>query len=92
MIVSFKHKGLKRFFETGTKKGIQPQHADRLAMILDLLAAATEVRDMNFPGSGLHLLEPKQAGVWAVKVSGNWRITFVFENGEAHQVDYLDYH
>ncbi len=92
MIVSFKHKGLKRFFETGSRKGIQPKHADRLAMILDLLTAATEIHDMNFPGSDLHRLEPKQAGVWAVKVSGNWRITFVFENGEAHQVDYLDYH
>ncbi|GAB4428797.1 MAG: type II toxin-antitoxin system RelE/ParE family toxin [Anaerolineae bacterium] len=92
MIVSFKHKGLKRFFETGSKKGIQPKHADRLALILDLLAAAADIRDMDFPGSDLHLLEPKQDGVWAVKVSGNWRLTFVFENGEAHQVNYLDYH
>lgn len=92
MIVSFKHKGLKQFFETGSKKGIQPKHAERLAMILDLLAAATDVWDMNFPGSGLHLLEPKQAGVWAVKVSGNWRLTFTFEAGEARQVDYVDYH
>ncbi len=92
MIVSFKHKGLKNFFESGTKKGIQPKHAERLAMILDLLVAATEVRDMNFPGSRLHLLEPKSADVWSVKVSGNWRLTFTFKNGEVHEVNYLDYH
>jgi proteic killer suppression protein len=92
MIASFKHKGLRDFFETGTKKGIQPTHAGRLRLILDLLLAAAQVGDMNFPGSDLHLLEPKQAGVWAVKVSKNWRITFIFEEGEAHEVDYLDYH
>ena len=47
---------------------------------------------MNFPGSALHLLEPKNENVWAVKVSGNWRITFQFEDGDAYIIDYLDYH
>lgn len=92
MITSFKHKGLRDFFETGTKKGIQPDQAGRLKLILDLLHAAEQIGDMNFPGSTLHLLEPKQEGVWAVKVSKNWRITFILENGEAREVDYLDYH
>lgn len=92
MITSFKHRGLRDFFETGTKKGIQPDHAERLKLILDLLNAAEQIGDMNFPGSNLHLLEPKQQGVWAVKVSKNWRITFMFEQGEAREVDYLDYH
>lgn len=92
MITSFKHKGLRDFFEIGSKKGIQPDHAGRLKLILDLLNAAKNTPDMNFPGSDLHLLEPKQQGVWAVKVSKNWRITFILENGEAREVDYLDYH
>ncbi len=92
MIMSFKHKGLKDYFETGSKKGIQPDHAGRLKLILDLLNAAEQIDDMNFPGSDLHPLEPKQAGVWAVKVSKNWRVTFILEQGEARQVDYLDYH
>ena len=92
MIKSFKHKGLKGFFDKGAKKGIQPKHADRLEMILDLLDAAHEVKDMKFPGSNLHLLEPKKNRTWAVKVSGNWRITFSFENGDAYDVDYVDYH
>lgn len=92
MIMSFKHKGLRDFFETGSKKGIQPDHAGRLRLILDLLHAAEQIGDMNFPGSDLHLLESKQQGVWAVKVSKNWRITFTLEDGEAREVDYLDYH
>jgi proteic killer suppression protein len=92
MITSFSHKGLRDFFETGTKKGILPDHAQRLRHILDLLNAAEHIRDMNFPGSDLHLLEPKQDGVWAVKVKKNWRVTFIFENGEARQVNYVDYH
>lgn len=92
MITSFKHKGLRDFFETGSKKGIQPNHAGRLSLILDLLNVAEQIGDMNFPGSDLHLLEPKPQGVWAVKVSKNWRITFILENDEVREVDYLDYH
>ena len=92
MIVSFKHKGLRDFFETGVKKGIQPEHAAKLRRILDRLDAAEKIRDMRYPGSNLHLLEPKQAGIWSVTVSGNWRVTFTFEQGKAYNVDYLDYH
>lgn len=92
MITSFKHKGLRDFFETGTKKGIQPDHAAKLKRILDRLHAAQEITDMRFPGSNLHLLEPKQDRVWSVSVSGNWRVTFILENGEARDVHYIDYH
>jgi len=92
MIKFFLHKGLENFFYDGAKKGIQPGHARKLSTILDRLDAASEMRDMNYPGSGLHLLEPKQKGHWAVKVSGNWRITFEFKNGDALKVDYEDYH
>ncbi|MCB0154434.1 MAG: type II toxin-antitoxin system RelE/ParE family toxin [Anaerolineae bacterium] len=92
MIETFRHKGLEDFFYDGTKKGIQPKHAGKLADILDVLDAATTIQDLNFPGSGLHLLQPKQASRWAVKVSGNWRVTFRFEDGDVYEVDYEDYH
>ncbi|MEI6127488.1 MAG: type II toxin-antitoxin system RelE/ParE family toxin [Pseudomonadota bacterium] len=92
MIKSFKHKGLQKFFEDGIRKGIQPKHADRIADILDLLDAADTIQVMNFPGSDLHLLHPKKDNIWAVSVSGNWRIVFKYENGDAYNVDYADYH
>jgi len=92
MIRSFKHKGLQKIFTDGTSKKIQPKHTDRIEMILDLLNAAHTKNDMNFPGSNLHLLQPKQAKRWAVDVSGNWRIVFTFKNGDASDVDYIDYH
>ncbi len=92
MIISFVHSGLEKFFSDGTKRGIQPKHADKLTDILDRLDAANEIRDMSYPGSGLHLLEPKKDGRWAVKVSANWRITFCFRDGDAFDVNYEDYH
>jgi len=92
VIKSFKHKGLKNFFYKGTKKGINPDHEEKLSDILDMLNAALEVEDMNFPGSGLHLLEPKKDKIYAVSVSGAWRITFKIEDGNAYIVDYKNYH
>ena len=92
MIKSFRHKGIQKFFFDGTKKGIQPKHAEKLADILDLLDAVSEIEDMNFPGSDLHPLKGDLRGFWSVKVSGNWRIIFRFENGDVLDVDYVDYH
>jgi proteic killer suppression protein len=92
MIKSFSHKGLEDFFYDGTKKGIQPKHAKKLADILDRLDAALVVEDMDYPGAKLHPLTGKWTGFWAVKVSGNWRVIFRFENGDAFKVNYLDYH
>lgn len=92
MIKSFSHKGLENFFYDGSKKGIQPKHAEKLERILDRLDAAVNVEDMNYPGSGLHLLNPKQKKIYAVSVSGNWRVTFKFIEGDAYIVDYKDYH
>ena len=92
MIKSFKHKGLENFYFNGTKRGIQAKHADKISDILDIIDAAAVVGDINFPGSDLHQLQPKKDNVWAVKVSGAWRITFRFEDGDAHIVDYLNYH
>jgi proteic killer suppression protein len=92
MIKSFKHKGLEDFFYIGKKKGIIPEHAGRLERTLDRLNAASEIRDMNYPGSDLHRLAGEKKGQYAVRVSGNWRVFFEFVNGNAYIVDYGDYH
>lgn len=92
MIRSFKHKGLKAFFEDGSLRGIQAKHSSRLSMILDILDAMTCVEDIRLPGLNLHLLKPTKNGIYAVKVSGNWRVTFKFDRGDVYVVDYLDYH
>jgi proteic killer suppression protein len=91
-ITSFRHKGLERFFTTGSQRGIQAKHADRLRLILGRLHAATRPQDMNLPGLGLHELLGARKGTWAVKVSGNWRVTFGFARKDAERVDYEDYH
>lgn len=92
MIKSFQHRGLEKLFYDGIKKGVQPQHAQKLEDILDRLDGAAVVGDMKYPGSDLHPLKGDLKGHWAVKVSGNWRVIFRFENGDAYVVDYLDYH
>ncbi len=92
MIKSFQHKGLEKLFLCGTKKGVQPEHAKKLEAILDRLDAAAAIGDMDYPGAYLHPLKGDLRGHWSVKVSGNWRIIFRFENGDAYVVDYVDYH
>ena len=92
MIRGFRHKGLAKFFETGSKAGVQTQHAERLRLILGRLSAATSPRDMALPGLNLHQLGGDRKGTWAVSVSGNWRGTFKFVGKDAHAVDYEDYH
>jgi proteic killer suppression protein len=88
MIKSFNHKGLQAFFERGTKAGIRPDHASKLAR----LDVATCDKDMNTPGWGLHPLSDDLRGHWAVSVNGNWRMTFTFDGTDAVLVDYMDYH
>lgn len=92
MIRSYQHKGLRRFSETGSKAGIQPAHEKKLRILLTALDAASGPGDMNAPGFGLHPLHGDLEGHWAVSVSGNWRLTFVFEGEDAILVDYRDYH
>ncbi len=92
MIKQFKHKGLKKFFIKDDQSGINPQHAATLGDILDRLDAAIEIKDMHFPGSNLHLLNPKKDGIYAVSVSGAWRITFKIVDGNVYAVDYKQYH
>lgn len=92
MIKTFRHKGVQKFFETGTKAGIQPNHATRLRIQLTRLDVALSPQDMNAPGWGLHELSGSLAKHWAVTVNGNWRLTFMFEGEDAVLVDYQDYH
>jgi proteic killer suppression protein len=91
-IRTFKHKGLKRFFESGSKAGIRADHASKIGRVLDRLNAATEVLDMNAPGYDFHPLKGDLRGFYSVHVNGNWTIIFRFENGEAQDVDLIDYH
>jgi proteic killer suppression protein len=91
-IKGFRHKGIERFFATGAKSGIQANHANRLRLILGRLNASTGARDMNLPGLDLHELRGARKGTWAVKVSGNWRVTFTSAGKDVDQVDYEDYH
>ena len=92
MIQRFRHKGLQRFFETGSKAGIQAAHATRLRLQLARLDKAVSPRDMALPNWRLHSLKGNLAGHWAVWVDENWRLTFTFEGEDATLVDYQDYH
>ncbi len=92
MIVTFRHKGLERFFRTGSTSGIQGMHAKRLRLMLAQLDQSRRIDDMNTPGMALHPLKGERKGTWAVTVRANWRITFRFENGNAEVVSYEDYH
>jgi len=92
MIKSIRHKGLRKFFEEGSKAGIQSEHAGRLANQIALLTEANGPEDMNLPGWGLHSLKGARAGYWSVTVNGNWRLIFRFDGKDVFDVDYLDYH
>lgn len=92
VIRSFRHKGLQRFYERGTKSGIQAKHAKRLRMQLAALDTAMTIEDMNVPGYELHQLKGRAKNRWAVWVNGSWRLTFEFKDGDVHILDYEDYH
>ena len=92
MIKSYRHKGLKKFAETGSKAGIQPSHAARLRRLLTALDVASVPADMNAPGNNLHALKGELANHWSVSISGNWRLTFAFESEDVILVDYQDNH
>ena len=92
MIKKFKHKGLRKLFESGEASGIQPQHTTRLRQILALLETAESIGDMDLPGLNLHELKGQRKGTYAVNVSGNWRVTFKIVNGDIFDVNYEDYH
>jgi proteic killer suppression protein len=92
MIRSFKHKGLKTFYEAGNTKGIQSAHARKLRMQLAALDTAHSIEDMDVPGYRLHQLKGIRKGFWSISVNGNWRLTFEFLDGNVHILNYEDYH
>jgi proteic killer suppression protein len=92
MIRSFRHKGLKRLYENGEPKGIKADQLEKIENILFVLSRTRKAKDMALPGFHLHPLKGDMKGLWAVTVRGNWRITFRFEEGDAHDVDLIDYH
>jgi len=92
VITGFRHKGLRRYHETGSLAGIRPRHASRLRILLAALESSHVIGDMDIPGLRLHALKGDQRGRWSVWVDGNWRLTFGFHGGHAHAVDYEDYH
>jgi len=92
MIKSFRHKGIQQFFETGSKAGIATEHEAKLARQLMLLNASKTPLEMDVAGWKLHQLKGELDDHWAVKVNGNWRLTFTFDGEDAILVDYQDYH
>jgi proteic killer suppression protein len=92
MIQGFRHKGLKRLFEDGQAKGVRPDHLEKIENILAVLNRAGEPEDMNLPGFHLHPLKGDLKGFWSVTVRANWRIIFRFQEGDAYEVDLVDYH
>ncbi len=92
MIRSIKHKGLRRLFEDDDMRGVIADHAEKLRDILARLNAVSTVADMDFPGLRLHSLKGVLKGFWAVTVRANWRVIFRFADGDAIDVDYVDYH
>jgi proteic killer suppression protein len=92
MIRSFIHKGLEQFFMTGSIAGVQAKHAVKLRMQLAALHTATRIDDMRAPGWRLHQLKGQRKDTWSITVSGNWRITFRYQDGDVHIVNYEDYH
>jgi proteic killer suppression protein len=92
LIRSFKHRGLEKFFKTGSKAGIQPAHAKKFQTLLTALNVAQRAENMDVPSWELHPLKGALSSHYAVKVNGNWRLTFRFTGNDAEVVDYQDYH
>lgn len=92
MIASFGSRALRRFFERGDESRIHAEHRQTIRDILARLNASSSPEDMDLPGLRLHRLKGDHARFWAVVVRSNWRIVFRFEDGNAVEVDYLDYH
>jgi proteic killer suppression protein len=92
VIRSFRHKGLRDLFETGSVKGVQPAHAKRLRMQLAALHTAQTIADMGIPAYRLHPLKGSESGRWSITVSGNWRVTFEFRDGDAYVLNYEHCH
>jgi len=92
MIISFKHKGLELFFRKNDSRLLNAKHVKKLSILLDALDSAEVVEDLDIPGVRLHQLSGDKKNLWSMKVSGNWRLTFSFNNGNAFEINLEDYH
>jgi proteic killer suppression protein len=92
MIRSIRHKGLKRLHEDDDARGVIGEQTEKLRDILARLDAASTIADLDLPGFRLHSLKGQLRGFWAIVVRANWRVTFRFAEGDAWDVDYVDYH
>ena len=92
MIRSIRHKGLKRLFDVGDETGVQRSHSKKLRLILAAIDASASIQALDLPGFRLHTLKGDQQNRWSIRVNGNWRMTFVFIDGDAWLLDYEDYH
>lgn len=92
VIKTFRHKGLTELFETGSSRSVPADMRERIQRRLDVLDAASTIKGVKVPGFNLHPLKGNRAGEWAITVTGNYRITFRFENGDALDVYLEDYH
>jgi proteic killer suppression protein len=92
MIVSIRHKGLKRLYESDDPRGLNPQHAGKIALVLGVLDVASTIDEINIPSFRLHPLTADLKGFWSVTIRANWRIIFRFEDGNVFDLDLVDYH
>jgi len=92
VIKSIRHKGLRRYYESGSASGVKADHRKKLRLQLTALDTAHSIDDLDIPGFRLHPLKGDRSGHWAIDVSGNWRLTFRFDGGDVHELDYEDYH
>lgn len=92
VIKSFRHRGLRQLFEKGDRRKLHQDHVAKIERVLARLEEAVEVHNMDLPGYRLHQLKGDLQSRWSVSISGNWRITFRFEDGNAYEVDLVDYH
>ena len=92
MIQTFKNKSLEKLFKENFNKGVPANLENKIRIRLEVIDSALIVEDIRLPGYDLHELKGDRKGTWSIKVSGNWRITFKFEDGDAYDVNLEDYH
>ena len=92
MIRRFRHRGLKRMYERDDRSRVSPDMVDRIALALADLDDAGTPSDLDLPGYRLHPLKGDLKGYWSISITGNWRLVFRFEDGDAYDVDLVDYH
>ena len=92
MTLGFRHRGLRRLYEEDDRRGLNPEHVEKIRRVLARLDQATGPSDLDLPGYRLHPLKKNMAGTWSITIRANWRITFRFEGENVTDVDYLDYH